>query len=714
MLFRHLLQYWLLGSLVSSTAWAIPRITDFTPRAGPAGATVSILGTGLGGVNAVNFNGTPATILSVSPTLVRVIVPPQLLNGPIYVRDNQGNTTDSGATGLLDFLSTPRIAVVRRVFPPAGTPAEEVRVAPGNVVEVEGANFLSFTDPGFQLAVRVDLSGLTGTVRLVPNSVGLTALQFTVPGNAVSGPVTVMTPVGTTTSLGDLYLQPILTRFTPMAAAGQLIELSGTSFKGASVVLFGDLPVIPTTVSSTNLTVRVPPIAAPVRLTLVTPGGAFLTATTFSLSPTIEGFTPAGGPAGTSVTINGTGLSAASKIRFGTQDAPIVSASPSTLQTVVPVAASTGPLTVITPFGTNVSSTNFFLPPRLSSVVPNRGKPGAEVAVNGSSLTGTRAVLIAGVPTVFQVISDTKLAVTVPEGGTTGTLVVENPGGTSVPGLAFTVLGREPIIDAFNPGAGVAGAVVTLSGLNFVGTTTVEFSNAPASSFSVKSDTNLTVTVPAGARTGPISVKNAFGTGRSLQNFVVGTKAALSLIASANPQSVLPGEPLVLNLRVDNDGPLPAADTTVTVVLPDGLDYVDSTLLPGSISFLVDGFTWEVGTVAPDRSALGYIRLRPRFVGNFTVQAAAASTTPDTVATDNQREVLVFALHPQLNLRGMANNELILGWPSRAVDYVVYATPALAVPDWRPVTNTPVEIQDELRISVPRTNREHWFRLAPR
>ena len=298
MFVARFLKLLLLGSWGFLPIWAAPKITDFAPPFGAPGATITIFGTGLGKVNAVNFNGAQATLTFVGPTALQVIVPLTAVNGPIFVRDSDGFTYDSGAALLPDFLTTPRIATVKRVFPPANTPEEEVRLAPGNIVEVTGANYLSFTDPRFQQEVRVEFTGPNGPIRIVPNSVGSTILQATVPNGAISGPLTVLTPIGSAQTAGDLYFQPIVTSFTPVAPVNAVIELVGRSFKGATQVLFGTQLVTPLTVSATNLTVRVPLITGPVRLTLFTPGGAFMTAGNFALAPTINAFAPAGGSSG--------------------------------------------------------------------------------------------------------------------------------------------------------------------------------------------------------------------------------------------------------------------------------------------------------------------------------------------------------------------------------------------------------------------------------
>ena len=64
-----------------------PRITAFTPAAGPLGILVTITGTRftVDGPAAVRFNGEPAVVASVSDTQITAIVPPRATTGPISV-----------------------------------------------------------------------------------------------------------------------------------------------------------------------------------------------------------------------------------------------------------------------------------------------------------------------------------------------------------------------------------------------------------------------------------------------------------------------------------------------------------------------------------------------------------------------------------------------------------------------------------------------------
>jgi len=78
----------------------------------------------------------------------------------------------------------------------------------------------------------------------------------------------------------------------------------------------------------------------------------------------------------------------------------------------------------------------------------------------------------------------------------------------------------KPSIVAFSPTAGGAGTVVLLQGAHFIGTTTVSFNGINAS-YTVPTSGFIRATVPAGAKTGKITITNAGGATTSTQSFTV-------------------------------------------------------------------------------------------------------------------------------------------------------------------------------------------------
>jgi hypothetical protein len=77
-----------------------------------------------------------------------------------------------------------------------------------------------------------------------------------------------------------------------------------------------------------------------------------------------------------------------------------------------------------------------------------------------------------------------------------------------------------PDITGFAPPSGPVGARVTITGSGFTGTRSVEFTGAAASPTAV-SGTEITVTVPAGAQTGPLQVITPAGTATTTTPFTV-------------------------------------------------------------------------------------------------------------------------------------------------------------------------------------------------
>ena len=74
-----------------------PRSTVFKPPSGPAGASVTLTGTGLSDTSAVSFNGRAAFFKVDSDTQVTAIVPTGATSGPITVTTPEGTATSAGS-----------------------------------------------------------------------------------------------------------------------------------------------------------------------------------------------------------------------------------------------------------------------------------------------------------------------------------------------------------------------------------------------------------------------------------------------------------------------------------------------------------------------------------------------------------------------------------------------------------------------------------------
>jgi hypothetical protein len=323
---------------------------------------------------------------------------------------------------------------------------------------------------------------------------------------------------------------PTITSFNPVSGpVGTNVTVTGTNFTGATSVRLGGTSASFTVVSDTSLSVTVPTGASTGTISVTTPGGTATSATAFTVTPpapAISSFAPTSGTVGTNVTIAGANFTGTTSVTFGGTSAAFTVVSDTALSATVPGGATTGTIAVTTPGGTATSTTAFTVTPAtptISSFSPTSGPVGTNVTITGTGFTGTTAVKFAGTSASFTVVSGTSLTATVPSGASTGLIMVTAPGGSATSANAFTVTTAPPpapTFSSFTPTSGPVGTKVTITGTGFTGTTRVAFSGTSAS-FTVSSNTSITATVPAGARTGPISVTSPGGTATSSRSFRV-------------------------------------------------------------------------------------------------------------------------------------------------------------------------------------------------
>lgn len=159
----------------------------------------------------------------------------------------------------------------------------------------------------------------------------------------------------------------------------------------------------------------------------------------------------------------------------------------------------------------------------VDSFTPPGGPPGTPFVVNGNGFTGATQLTIGdgtnAVPIPFSVLSDTQISATVPSNAQTSAVGVTAPRG-----LAFSpdYFYLRPQVDTLSPTSGRVGSKVTLNGAHFDGLTSIVFGGgAKAKTWTyVTGNTSIKVTVPAGAKTGPIVVSNPGGSDPS-PTFVV-------------------------------------------------------------------------------------------------------------------------------------------------------------------------------------------------
>jgi uncharacterized repeat protein (TIGR01451 family) len=326
---------------------------------------------------------------------------------------------------------------------------------------------------------------------------------------------------------------PVITDFSPIAgSAGDQIQITGSGFTGAgiSVRFFnGQSGVVAPIVfvnSDTIMTVAVPSGITTGPISILQGASKSTTANDFlavGTGPFITSFSPAYGVVNDTVTIDGVHFAGVTSVSFhGTGTTFNANSAGTQISTRVPVGATSGVLTVSTSHGTSNSPSAFTVigpGPFISGFSPVSGDVGITIQITGLHFTGATNVTIAGRSApIVTATSDTLLQIKAPSGLVSGPIGVFTPLGTYVTSSNFF---GKPTITAVSPISGRAGTNVSISGKNLLGTSTVSFNGVVAPGFSVVNNSNIIVSVPAGATTGLLRIIIPDASAFSPTNFIV-------------------------------------------------------------------------------------------------------------------------------------------------------------------------------------------------
>jgi uncharacterized repeat protein (TIGR03803 family) len=210
----------------------------------------------------------------------------------------------------------------------------------------------------------------------------------------------------------------------------------------------------------------------------------------------------------------------------------------------------------------------------LVDLVTWSAKVGKTVEILGQGFTGTKQVRFGATPATFQNVSDTYMTATVPAGATTAAVTVTTFTTSFKSNRAFLV---TPQITTFTPTSGKVGTLVTINGVSFTQTTNITI-GGKAAAFTVISDTQVTATIPGGAKTGqPITITTLGGVASSPAKFTVvpaiasftptsgpvGTSVAISGTSFTGTTKVMFGGVAATSFQV-------ISDTAVDALVPTG------------------------------------------------------------------------------------------------------------------------------------------------
>lgn len=341
-------------------------------------------------------------------------------------------------------LASGEPAVVRRLVvrpppPPAASIASfaPVTAKPGDTVVVTGTNFNRVT------AVRI------GTVAAAFSAVSATQLSLLVPAAAQTAPITVSGAGFSVTSAQPLVITaaPVVTQVSASnVPVNQTFTVSGTGLGQIARFELGTTPLAASNRSDTAVTLQMPAVPMTGLLAYVLNDNTRVVSA-YSLTAyvplVISAFNPAQGAAGSTVTITGTGLADVTSVRFaGAAAQPATPASATALAVTVPADATSGVITLATPFETRATATPFTVLPAVvvQSFNAVTSPTGVTITITGTGLSSVTGATIGGIAATIVSKTDTQLTIT---GGAAaeGVVVLLSPAGTVTAG-SFT---RTPV-----------------------------------------------------------------------------------------------------------------------------------------------------------------------------------------------------------------------------------------------------------------------------
>jgi hypothetical protein len=434
---------------------------------------------------------------------IAVVIRAGLSSSQVFtVRDSIGNTYRQAAQ--LGFTAS---AVTMAVYY-----AENIKGGANTVTVSDTVSaplrFAILEYSGVATSNSLDVTAAATAVSSTPNSGNLTT---TANGDLLLGAVATTNPATFTAGTGYTVEEFVGTAGVKLIAEDQILASAGVASASAKIATSDNWGAVLIAVKA---------------------------ASAGTAGPTITSLSQNTGAVGVIITITGTNFGSSqgtSTVTFNGTTAPVQNWNATTIMVPVPSGATTGPV-VVTVGGVSSNGVNFTVipPPSITNINPTSGALGTSVTITGTNFgasQGTSTVTfnaVAGAPMSW---SATSIVVPVPNGASTGNVVV-TVAGTPSNGVPFTVTTVGPTISSLSLTQGPVGASFTINGANFgspQGSSTVTFNGTLATPSSWTSS-SINVAVPAGATTGNVVV-TVNGVASNGVNFTVTPPPAISSIS---------------------------------------------------------------------------------------------------------------------------------------------------------------------------------------
>ena len=299
-----------------------------------------------------------------------------------------------------------------------------------------------------------------------------------------------------------------------------------------------------------------------------------------------------------------------------------------------------------------LTSVSVALPGR---TVTNAARPGDVLHLNGTGFAATPAanqIIFVGSDGNIALnpssASATELVITLPAGAGPEVFVVVNNQRSNSIHLQL-VATQEPVVYPLDPAVGRVGETLTLQGLNFEGATNVSFGGVAATASAVTA-ASLQVTIPADARSGALTVVNAFGVSNSVFFTIVQSLAGKVVLPPGSSLNLTNLEVTygLFGMTVPNASGDFSADlnnsylTQIDVHVPastgnDEAVLLSALALPGDTSITVDALSTVVSFVCfhvTEKVALSSMPAARTLIGSLAAVQNLAVQLADLLAAD--------------------------------------------------------------------------------
>ena len=367
----------------------------------------------------------------------------------------------------------------------------------GTVVTINGSGFQGLNAAWVGSAKNAGLQVL-----------GNNQVKVTIPTGATTGAIGILNPKYasftprsfTVSTTATTLPQPYIMSFSPESGpVGTVVTINGSGFLGLNAAWVGSAKNAGLQIVGNNqVKVTVPAGATTGAIGILNPKYASFTPRSFTVTATsatlpqqtISGFSPASGPVGTVITVNGSGFTGSNAAWVGAaRNAAVTVVSDAQARITVPTGATSGQLAILNAQYSALSPATFtvttaapvFQQQSISSISPVSGPVGTVISITGTGFTGSNAAWVGAAQNAsLQVISNTSAKITVPTEAQSGKVAILNPQYSAFSAGTFTVTTSTPppppppagqlsIRVSGNRLINTSGAVVQLRGVNYSG-----------------------------------------------------------------------------------------------------------------------------------------------------------------------------------------------------------------------------------------------------